>query len=438
MASTNLQAIRGMNDLLPVGSKSPITDANLYVAIQRLFADWVEAAGYRYIQTPVVEMTELFKRSSGETSDIVSKEMYSFEDQGGRDLSLRPEGSASVCRAVIEHGLAASGSGLRFYYVAPMFRAERPQRGRYRQHIQLGVEIFKEDDASADAEVIAILYKFFTEKLGLDKISVGLNSVGSPACRPAYRDALVGYLRGHEASLSEDSRRRLETNPMRVLDSKAEQDAPIVADAPVLLDYLDADCRDHFGAVQRHLDAVGVPFTIMPRLVRGLDYYTKTAFELTCDTLDGAIKVIGGGGRYDGLVEQLGGPATPAVGFGSGIERVILALESQGKTVAPERAPAVYVAALTPDDKSAALAVAFELRAAGIEAEIGYRDRGLGKQLGAAAKNGARFAVIVGGEEAAKGQVSLKDFTTRDQRPVDRAKLVEALRAAPAANAPMM
>jgi histidyl-tRNA synthetase len=409
-----LQAIRGMDDVLPVGFSSPVYDSASWVELRRRYAQWVEAHGYRYIETPVVEYTELFRRTAGETSDIVSKEMYTFEDAGGRSLSLRPEGSASVCRAVLEHGLAASGTGLKFYYIAPMFRAERPQRGRYRQHTQLGLEIFKETDPTADAEVIAILHGFF-RRLGLDQLTVHINSVGSPACRPAYRETLLAYLRTHAAALSEDSQRRLETNPMRVLDSKDPQDAGIVAGAPVMIDHLDDECRAHFEGVQAALRAVGVPFSINPRLVRGLDYYAKTAFEVTCESLDGAIKVIGGGGRYDGLIEQLGGPATPAVGFGSGIERVLLALESQGIRLAEPRTPRAAVLYLDDAARTDAFALAMRLRAAGIETDYSYRPRGFSKQLQAAAKAGVRFAILVGGEEWARGEVVLKDLAARTQ-----------------------
>lgn len=212
-----LQSIRGMDDVLPVGATSAVYRSETWVELKRRFSEWVELHGYRYTETPVLESTELFKRTSGETSDIVSKEMYTFEDQGGRSLSLRPEGSASVCRAVVQHGLATSGTGLKFYYVAPMFRSERPQKGRYRQHTQVGLEIFKETDPTADAEVIAILHGFF-RRLGLEQLTVHLNSVGSPACRPAYREKLVSYLEGFADKLSEDSRKRLTVNPMRVLD----------------------------------------------------------------------------------------------------------------------------------------------------------------------------------------------------------------------------
>ncbi|MCB2156777.1 histidine--tRNA ligase [bacterium] len=437
MAEKIIQAIRGMDDVLPAGASSVVYESKRWTVLRRRYSEWAELHGYRYIETPVVEYTELFKRTSGATSDIVSKEMYTFEDQGGRSLSLRPEGSASVCRAVVQHGLAASGSGLKYYYIAPMFRSERPQRGRYRQHTQVGLEVFRETDPTADAEVIAVLHGFF-KRLGLDRLTVHINSVGSPACRPAYRDKLIAYLQKYSDKLSEDSRRRLDVNPMRILDSKDEGDQEIVAGAPMMLDHLDDDCAEHFAGVRTALDKMGVPYEINPKLVRGLDYYTKTAFEVTCDSLDGAIKVIGGGGRYDGLVEQIGGPPTPAVGFGSGIERVMLALDSQGIVLEDEPRPVTYIAYLGEDVKFDALAVAENLRREGIEVEFPYRSRALGKQLTAAAKSGARFVAIIGGEEWERGEVGLKDLVTRDQRPVALEKLAAAIQSAPNANSPML
>ncbi|MBI5155193.1 histidine--tRNA ligase [Candidatus Poribacteria bacterium] len=432
-----LQTIRGMDDVLPQNASSTVYRSELWTAMRRLYGEWAENHGYRYIETPVVEYTELFKRTSGETSDIVSKEMYTFEDAGGRSLSLRPEGSASVCRALVQHGLTASGTGLKFYYIAPMFRSERPQKGRYRQHTQLGLEVFREEDPTADAEVIAVLYGFF-RKIGLGHLTVHINSVGSPACRPAYRELLVKYLEQFGDKLSEDSRRRIPVNPMRVLDSKAPEDAEIVAGAPVKLDHLDAECGEHFEGVKAALAKMGIAYSINPRLVRGLDYYTKTAFEVTCDSLDGAIKVIGGGGRYDGLIEQIGGQPTCAVGYGSGIERVLLACESQGIELAKPPVPLVTMAYMDDTVKHDTLALAEELRRASLSVEFPYRTRSLSKQLQAAAKSDSRFVVIVGGEEWSRGEVLLKDLVTRDQRPVAKDKLAAAVSSAAEVRKPML
>lgn len=420
------QTIRGMDDVLPEKASSVVYHSEAWVELRRRYADWVERHGFRYIETPVVEYTDLYKRTSGETSDIVSKEMYTFNDAGGRSLTLRPEGTAGICRAVAQHGLSASGQNLRFYYVAPMFRAERPQKGRYRQHTQVGLEVFRETDPLVDAEVIAILLGFY-RSLGLGQLSLHINSVGSPVCRPAYRDKLVAYLREHEGALSEDSRRRLPINPMRVLDSKEPQDQPIVAGAPKMIDHLDEECATHFAAVRAALDRLGIAYTVNPRLVRGLDYYVKTAFEVMCESLDGSIKVIGGGGRYDGLVEQLGGPPTPGIGYGAGIERILMACDSQGITLAPRRAPLVWVAYVDDAARLDAFAMTQELRAAGLNVDFSHRPRKLGKQLEAAAKAGAAVGVILGGDEATRGECQLKNFADRSQRAVALATVNDEL-----------
>jgi histidyl-tRNA synthetase len=426
--SKTLQSIRGMDDILPHNPSSAVYRSESWRALKDRYTAYVERFGYRYIETPVLEMTELFKRTSGETSDIVSKEMYTFESRGGESLSMRPEGSASVCRAVMQHGLSASAPEIKFFYIAPMFRAERPQKGRYRQHTQIGLELFRESDATADAEVISILYGFFSQELGLKQLTLHLNSVGTPLCRPAYREALVAYLKQFESQLSEDSRKRLEVNPMRILDSKAPEDQAIADGAPKMIDYLDEESAAHFEGVKAALTALGIPFVINPRLVRGLDYYTRTAFEVTCESLEGAIRVIGGGGRYDGLVEQIGGPATPAVGFGSGIERVLLACESQNIELNVTRPSKVLMAHFEDSDRLAAFAFAQELRAAGFEVHFPYQPRAFGKQLKAANKSGERFVVILGGEEATRGEVSIKDMAARRQESVPRGQVIVKLR----------
>ena len=413
-----------MGDVLPVGQKQYIYQSDKWTWVRAQFATWVEAHGYRYIETPVIEEIELFKRTSGETSDIVNKEMFlvkrssaSADDGEGFDLCMRPEGSAGVCRAVVEHGLSRSQAGLKFYYVAPMFRSERPQKGRYRQHTQLGAEIFKEGAPSADVEVIAMLYGFY-QRIGLQHLTVHLNSVGDAQCRPRYREVLIAFLEQFKDQMSEDSRARLYTNPMRCLDSKDAKDQELFANAPKMVDHLNDDCREHFEEVKRGLTKLGIPFELDPKLVRGLDYYTKTAFEVKCQTLDGAIKTIGGGGRYDGLVEQLGGPATPGIGFGSGIERVLLAMESQG-IVAPAVAPArVLVAYMDAGVKYDAMAIAEGLRRHDIPTEFMYTAKNLGRQLKEASDKDVDFVVIVGGTEWDNGEVVVKNFRSREQENV--------------------
>ncbi|MEQ8819730.1 MAG: histidine--tRNA ligase [Sumerlaeia bacterium] len=433
-----LQAVKGMHDILPVGAKAFIDRAEHWLALRRAYSEWAEVHGYGYIETPALEPTELFKRTAGETSDVVSKEMYTFQRaDDGPSLSLRPEGSASVCRAVLQHGLAQAASQAKLYYICPMFRAESPQKGRYRQHTQFGAELFKESDPTADAEVIAMLYGFY-QRLGLSGIEVHLNSVGTDVCRPAYRDKLVAYLMQHEASLSADSKTRLSLNPMRVLDSKAPEDQDIADNAPVMIDHLDPESAEHFEGLKAALTALDIPYRINTRLVRGLDYYTRTAFEMICPTLDGAIKVIGGGGRYDGLVEQIGGPHTPAVGFGCGVERLLLALESQNITPGEEPKPTAFVCYFGDEDKMTAFQVLQNLRSAGVRAEFSYQTRKLNKQLKAANNSGARFAVLVGGDEGQRGEAVLKDLVAKDERPVALGALASAILSAPAANAPML
>ena len=433
MSQKKIQSIRGMGDVLPVGQSQFIYQSDKWTWIRREFSAWVEAHGYRYIETPVVEELELFKRTSGETSDIVNKEMYlvrrsSVGDEADKafDLCLRPEGSAGVCRAVAEHGLARAQSGLKFYYSAPMFRSERPQKGRYRQHTQLGLEIFKEASAAADVEVIAIQYGFY-RRLGLSQLTVHINSVGDPNCRPRYREALIAFLEPLMDRMSEDSRSRVYTNPMRCLDSKDPRDQELFANAPRIIDYLNDECAEHFREVCEGLTTLGIPHEVDPRLVRGLDYYTKTAFEVKCHSLDGAIKTIGGGGRYDGLVEQIGGPPTPGIGFGSGIERVLLAVESQGIAVPAAPRARVLVAYLDSGVKYEAMKLAEELRGHGVATEFVYRAKNLGKQLKEAADLAVEYVAIVGGTEWDRGEVRVKNFATGEQADVARGATVEHL-----------
>ena len=416
-----IRSVRGMGDILPAGQKQFIYQSHNWVWLREQFSRWVENRGYRYIETPAVEEIELFKRTSGETSDIVKKEMYLVrrssygEDAGaGFELCLRPEGSAGVSRAVMEHGLARSQTGLKFYYISQMFRSERPQKGRYRQHTQLGVEVFRETEPAVDVEVIALLHGFY-KFIGLGDTVATINTVGDPHCRPAYREALIAFLENYKDTMSEDSRSRMYQNPMRCLDSKDPKDQELFVEAPVILDYLNDECRDHFEEVRRGLDILGVPHNVDPRLVRGLDYYTKTAFEFKCSTLEGAIQTIGGGGRYDGLVEQIGGPPTPAIGFGTSVERILLAMESQDLEAPRPAAPSVMVAYMDSGVKYEALQLAEEIRSHGMAAEFLYKAKNLGKQLNEAAKKDVPFVIIIGGEEWDRGEVMLKDFRRRKQ-----------------------
>jgi histidyl-tRNA synthetase len=360
------------------------------------------------LRLPVVERTELFKRAVGEVTDVVEKEMYSFEDRGGEKLSLRPELTAGVIRAGIEHGILFN-TQQRIWCTGPVFRYERPQAGRYRQFHQLDVEAFGIATPDVDVEVIAIAAQLW-RRLGLTGFRLEINTLGTPAVRAAHRAALIAYLTQHEAMLDEDAKRRLHTNPLRVLDSKVPATQAIVADAPRLLDYLDEASAAHFDAVKRGLDALGIAYIVNPRLVRGLDYYTHTVFEWITDQL-GAQGTVCAGGRYDGLVQQLGGPQTTGVGFGLGIERMVLLLGEQ-KLVPPGNAAQVYVCRFGEQAELEALKLAESLRAAQpkLRLVLNAGGGGLKSQLKRADNSGARYALILGDDEVAAGTVQVKSL----------------------------
>ena len=314
-----------MHDILP-------DEAARWQALESRVRTFAARFGYGEIRTPIVEHTEVFERSSGQTSDIVEKEMYTFADRGGRSLSLRPEGTASVVRAYLEHGMASLPQPVRLYYIGAMFRYDRPQKGRFRLHHQFGAEILGSDAPAADVEVLSLPIRLM-QSLGLTEAIVRLNSIGDGVCRPGYVQALRDYFRPHAASLSEDSRRRLEVNPLRILESKERRDQELVRDAPLSREYLCDECRAHFEQVKRLFSVIGVPYVEDPHVVRGLDYYTRTAAEIYSGRLGGAQNAMLGGGRYDGLAEALGGPHVPGVGFGQGLERLLLVLAAEGLAV---------------------------------------------------------------------------------------------------------
>jgi histidyl-tRNA synthetase len=399
--SQKLQAVRGMNDVLPADAAAW---QHLYAVAAEVFA----AYGYGELRLPVVERTELFKRAVGEVTDVVEKEMYSFEDRGGENLSLRPELTAGVVRAGIEHGLLYNQQQ-RVWCTGPVFRYERPQAGRYRQFHQLDVEAFGIATPDIDVEVIAIAAQLW-KRLGVSGFKLQINSLGTPASRAAYRAALVEYLSRYESALDEDSKRRLGTNPLRVLDSKVEATREIVAGAPQLLDHLDDASRAHFEAVQRGLSDLGIEYVINQRLVRGLDYYTHTVFEWTTNQL-GAQDAVCAGGRYDGLVEQLGGPATPGVGFGLGIERLI-ALMGLQQVAVPGNAPHVYFCRFGggADTAASTLAEALRGRLPRLRLTLNAGGGGLKSQLKRADNSGARYALILGDDEAGQGVVQVKSL----------------------------
>ena len=390
-----------------------------------LAAEILTIHGYRRISTPLLESTELFKRGIGEHTDIVTKEMYTFEDRGGESLTLRPEGTAPVVRAYLENSLSAAGLPQKLFYCGPMFRRERPQAGRFRQFHQVGAEAIGSNDPFLDAEIIAVNDNYF-RRLGLSRFRLLVNSVGCRECRPSYVETLAGFLGGIESELCEQCRRRSTENPLRVFDCKNEQCREALTAAPVIGDNLCPSCRENIDAVLAHLDSLSVPFAIEDRLVRGLDYYTRTTFEFQFEGL-GAQNAVCGGGRYDYLAEELGGPPTPGVGFSLGVERLVMAIESQG--LDPFTLPRldVFVAAPEGADRARLLALLTDIRRAGLSADADFQGRSLKSQMKHASRLGARFAVIAGPEEQARGEAVVRDLDLSEQWTVPSAELIPRL-----------
>ncbi|WP_407315236.1 histidine--tRNA ligase [Pseudomonas sp. nanlin1] len=401
--SKTLQAIRGMNDILP--EQTP-----LWRYFEGTVAGLLDTYGYRQIRMPIVEFTELFKRSIGEVTDIVEKEMYTFEDRNGDSLTLRPEGTAACVRAMLEHGLTGGGQVQKLWYNGPMFRHERPQKGRYRQFHQIGCEVFNLDGPDIDAELIVLTWRLWGQ-LGLrDAVKLELNSLGTSEARGRYREALVEFLSARLQQLDEDSQRRLKTNPLRVLDTKHPETQALLVDAPKLADYLDEESRVHFDGLKARLDAAGIPYVVNPKLVRGLDYYSKTVFEWVTDQL-GAQGTVCAGGRYDGLVEQMGGKPTSGVGFAMGIERLILLLETVGQV--PEsigRQVDVYLCAFGEQAELAGLALAEQVRdqLPNLRLQVNAGGGSFKSQFKKADKSGALYALILGDDELAARVVAFK------------------------------
>jgi len=408
-----MKAPRGMHDILP-------DEVERWQALEARIRAFAARFGYREIRTPVVEHTEVFQRTSGETSDIVEKEMYTFTDRGGRSLSLRPEGTAGVVRAYLEHGMASWPQPVRLYYLAPIFRYDRPQKGRYRMHHQFGAEIIGSDAPAADVEVLSLPIRLM-QSLGLTEVTVRLNSVGDPACRPRYLEALRRYFRPHAGALSADSQRRLETNPMRILESKEPADQALARGAPLMRDYLCDACRAHFAQVKTLFTAIGIPYVEDPYIVRGLDYYTRTAAEIHSGRLGGAQNAMLGGGRYDGLAEQLGGPPTPGVGFGQGLERLLLVLEAEGlETPALDGARELHAFVATAGGGVAVegFRLLDRIRQAGVNAIGEMAGRSLRAQMKSADRLGARYAVILGEQEVTARRAGVRDMRTGEQAEV--------------------
>jgi histidyl-tRNA synthetase len=405
---TDFQAPKGVPDYLPPESAQ-------FVAVRDGLLTAARRAGYGDAELPIFEDTALFARGVGESTDVVSKEMYTFTDRGGRSVTLRPEGTAGVIRAVIEHGLDRGPLPLKLCYAGPFFRYERPQAGRYRQLQQVGVEAIGVDDPALDAEVIAVADAGF-RSLGLEGFRLEITSLGDDSCRPAYRELLADFLLALD--LDEPTRQRAQLNPLRVLDDKREHIRRLTADAPVLLDHLSDAAKQHFESVLAHLDALRVPYVLNPRLVRGLDYYTKTTFEFVHDGL-GAQSGIGGGGRYDGLMRELGGKDLSGTGFGLGVDRTMLALRSEGKTVGGATRCDVFCVPLGEQAKVQLAVLAARLRTAGVRVDMAYGDRGLKGAMRSADRSGARLALVAGDRDIEAGTIGVKDLATGQQVDVD-------------------
>jgi histidyl-tRNA synthetase len=406
------KAPRGTFDVLP--EQAPVR-RRIHDAARQV----LEGAGYGRIETPIFEETELFARGVGESTDIVQKQMFTFEDQGGRSLTLRPEATASICRSYLEHGMQKLAQPVKLWTEGPFFRHERPQAGRYRQFTQIDAEAIGSDSPLVDAELI-LLANDIIAALGVEGVTLKLSSLGTPATRAAYLDELRGYLREHEGDLSEEVRNRIDINPLRAFDADHEGTRKVMAEAPTLLDRLDPADAEHFAEVRRLLDAQGVSYEIDQTLVRGLDYYTRTVFEFDCAQL-GAQSGIGGGGRYDGLIEQLGGPPTAANGWALGVDRIALALEGAGQGAEAER-DGVFVVA-EGEGRAGALALVTELRRAGLIADLDLADRSIKGQMKQADRVGARYALILSGDEAAV----LRDMSSGEERDVDPSRVAEEI-----------
>jgi histidyl-tRNA synthetase len=398
----------GTFDILPV-SREPWRNSHLWNYVEETIRTVARDYGYQEIRTPLFERTELFQRGVGETSDIVSKEMYTFTDKGGRSLSLRPEGTAPAIRAFIENRLDQEMPSPKLFYICPMFRYERSQAGRYRQHHQFGVEAIGNNSPEQDVEVIDMLWTLY-QRLGLKNLQLCINSIGEIPARIAYRTALQEYLKQFFDQLSNDSQNRFTTNPMRILDSKDPNDQKILANAPSIFDFLSPECSHHFQTVQKLLQQLKIPFTVTPRLVRGLDYYNRTVFEVVAGDL-GAQNSIGGGGRYDGLIKQLGGPDLPAMGFGTGIERIIQTLLKQELHLPPVARPMLFLIALGDEAKKACFSLLHQLRQNGIAAQMDFSGRKLNKVMQTANDLQPKYVAVVGENELAAQEVDLKDMS---------------------------
>lgn len=412
------RAPKGTKDLLP-------TEAYIWQYIEATIKDICKNYGYREIRTPIFEHTELFQRGVGETTDVVSKEMYTFDDKKGRSITLRAEGTAPTARAFIENKLYADPQPTKFFYIAPVFRYEKPQKGRLRQHHQFGIEIFGSDKPSADAEVMSIVSTLYN-KLGIKGVELHINSIGCPECRKRYNKILSDYLSDKIEHLCQTCNSRYEKNPMRILDCKNEECQELIKDAPLAIDNLCEKCIEHFEGVKEYLGSINIDYIVNPKIVRGLDYYTRTAFEFISSDI-GAKDTVCGGGRYDGLVEMLGGPSTPAVGFGMGIERLILTLESNDVVIPNNNDIDIFIVTIGDKAKDEAFKLSYKLRNNGISSDMDHLGRSTKAQFKYADKTGANFTVVIGDDEIEKDVVSLKNMKTGEQNEIQLSNILETI-----------
>jgi len=406
------KAAPGVFDILPKDPKEKWRCTHIWQYVESVFREVAKSYGFQEIRTPAFERTELFARGVGETTDIVSKEMYTFEDRGGRMMSLRPEGTAPVMRAYIEHQLQNQAPVHKLFYIEPMFRYERQQAGRYRQHHQVGFEAIGNSSPEQDAEVIDLCYTIY-QKLGLKDLQVMISTLGDTESRLAFKNALVDYLKTYEEDLSEDSKVRLKVNPLRILDSKDPKDQEILRGAPSIHDFLTEESQIHFKTVCVILDSLGIRYEVNKQIVRGLDYYNQTVFEVTASQL-GAQNSIGGGGRYDGLIKELGGPDVPATGFATGIERIIQTMLGQGVKIPDAYRPVIFLIPLGSEAKATCIHLLKELRTEGVPSEMDYSGRKLGKVMHYANQIRAQYVAVIGEEEIKNKKIQLKEMETGD------------------------
>lgn len=414
-----INSIRGFNDILP-------PDTNIWQHIEKEARQIFEAYGFSEIRVPIVERTGLFSRSIGETTDIVEKEMYTFSDRHGESITLRPEGTAPVVRAYIEHKIYTSNPVTKLYYLGPMFRYERPQKGRFRQFYQIGAEVFGISDSHVDAETLEMLVSLF-QRLGLKDINLQINSLGCKECRPLYKEKLLGYVKDKKANLCQDCQRRLEINPLRTLDCKSHTCIEITSTAPSILDSICDTCKSHFEKVKQYLELSQISFSINPKMVRGLDYYIRTTFEITAHGL-GSQNAVAAGGRYDGLVKSLEGPDVPGFGFAIGMERLVMLLKEKGQGARGKGQELAFVAILGEKAEKTAIPLIKMLRDQGIRLERDYGSKGIKAQMKKADKLGARFVLILGDDELAANSITIKNMESGEQEKVPLNQAEERLK----------